>query len=177
MAISREKKEKVVAELKELLAQSSAVVISDYRGLTGQQMAQLRRRLRPMNGKFIVAKNSLIVRSLQEAGHPTLEDMLQGPSALGLFFGDYAQPLREMTEFSREAEALRIKGGLLGDRVMSAEDVKTLSELPSVEVLRAQVLGSVQGPVSAIVGIFEGALRGVLYVLGARLGQLGEAAA
>jgi large subunit ribosomal protein L10 len=176
LAISKDKKQQVVAELKEMLTRSKAVVISDYRGLTAGQMADLRSRLRPLESRFLVAKNTLISRSLQEVGLPALEEMLQGPSALSLCFGEFSQPLQAMREFARESETLRIKGGLLGDRVLDVQDVQVLAELPGTEVVQAQTLASVQAPVSGFVGLFEGALRGLLHALNARVAQMGEAA-
>lgn len=177
LAISKEKKQQVVAELKEMLTGSKAVIISDYRGLTASQMAELRNKLRPFESRFLVAKNTLILRSLQEVGLPTPEEMLRGPTALSFCFGDLRQTLQVMQEFAKETELLRIKGGLLGERVMNVKDVQVLAELPEMEVLQAQTLASVQSPISGFVGLLDGALRGLLYVLKARAEQMGEAAA
>lgn len=166
----------MVAELKEMLTGSKAVIISDYRGLTAGQMAELRNKLRPFESRFLVAKNTLILRSLQEVGLPTLEEMLQGPTALSFCFGDLRQALQVMQEFAKETEHLRIKGGLLGERVMDVQDVQVLAGLPETEILQAQTLASVQSPISGFVGLLDGALRGLLYVLNARAEQMGEAA-
>jgi large subunit ribosomal protein L10 len=177
LAISREKKEQLVAELTELLSRSAVVVLSDYRGLTAGQMAELRNKLRPLDSQFTVAKNSLISRSLEESNLPALETMLEGPTALSFVFGEFGEPLREIKAFAKETEMLNIKGGLLGDRVLSADDVQVLMDLPGAEVLRAQVLGSVQSPVSGLVGVLDSALRGLLYALSAKADQMGEASA
>ena len=177
MAISKEKKQEIVAELKELLPESKAVVISDYRGLSAEQMAALRNKLRPVKGRFLVAKNSLVLRSLREVGLPEPTELLQGPSALGVCFEDISPPLKALMEFAKETELLTIKGGLMGDRVLSAEDVATLSDLPAPEVLQAQLLSGLQAPASGLVGVLDGVLRSLLYVLNARSEQLGEATA
>lgn len=177
MAISRERKEQVVAELTELLSRSSVVVLSDYRGMTAGKMAEMRNKLRPFGGKFTVAKNNLVRRSLEELHLPALDAFLDGPTAVSFIFGAYAEPLREMKAFASETELLSIKGGLMGDRVLSADDVRVLTDLPATEVLRAQVLGSVQAPVSGLVGALDSVLRGLLYALSARAEQMGEAGA
>ena len=176
MAISKEKKEEVVSELKEMLTRTQAVVASDYRGLTAGQVAELRNRLRPLDSRFVVAKNSLIVRSLRELGLPTLDDILVGPTALTFVFGDWAQPLREMREFATETELLKVKGGLLGNRAIAAEDVHTLTHLPSLQVVQAETLTGLQSPISGLVGLLDGTLSAMLRVMDARVAQLGEAA-
>lgn len=177
MAISKEKKEQVVTELTEMLARSKATVIADYRGLTASQMGELRNKLRPLDSKFLVAKNTLILRSLEEASLPKPEDLLQGPTALGICFENISEPLKAIMEFAKETDILAIKGGLMGERIISPADVKTLSEMPAVDVLRAQTLAGLQSPMSGLVGLLDSVLSGLLYALDARAEQLGEAAA
>ncbi len=177
MAISKEKKEQVVSELTEMLARSKATVIADYRGLTAAQMGELRNKLRPLDSRFLVAKNTLILRSLEEASLPKPEDLLQGPTALGICFENIREPLKAIMEFAKETEFLAIKGGLMGERIISPAEVKTLSEMPGVDVLRAQTLAGLQSPMSGLVGLLDSVLSGLLYALDARAEQLGEAAA
>ena len=177
MAITREKKEQLVAELSELLSRSSVVVLSDYRGLTAAQMAELRNKLRPLGSKFTVAKNSLISRSLEESKLPSLGSMLEGPTALSFIFGEFREPLHELKAIAKDTELLNIKGGLLGERVLSADDVQVLMDLPTADVLRAQLLSGMQSPVSGLIGLLDSALRGLLYALSARADQMGEASA
>lgn len=177
MAISKEKKQQVVAELSDLLTRSKLVVISDYRGLTAEQMVHVRSKLRPLNSKFIVAKNTLVLKSLAEAGLPQPEALLQGPTALSFCFEDLSQPVKAIHELAAETEVLSIKGGLLGDRILSKQDVQTLGWLPKEEVLRAEALAGLQSPVAGFVGVLDSALRGLLYALNARAEEMGEAAA
>lgn len=177
MAISREKKQQVVTELNEMLTRSNAVIISDYRGLSAGQMTELRNRLRPLDSRFFVAKNRLILRSLEEMGLPKPEEILRGPTAMSFCFGDLGQALQEMRKFGKETGLLKTKGGLLGDRVLDVQDVQVLTDLPPQRVLQAQTVATVQSPVSSFVGLLDGALRGLLYALDARAEQMGEAAA
>lgn len=177
MAISKEKKRETVAQLKETLSRSQAVILSDYRGLTAAQMATVRNKLRPFNSKFMVAKNTLLLRSLKELGLPTPEGLLQGPTAIGFCLGDFREPVRALLELAKETEILVIKGGLLGHSMLDAQGVAALPTLPSDQVLRGQALGALQSPASSFVGVLDGALRGLLYVLNARAEQMGGATA
>jgi len=177
LARSKVQKQQTVAELKELLERSQAVIISDYRGLTAGQMAELRGRLRRLDSRFLVAQNSLVLRSLSELGLPQPTAALEGPTAMGFCFGDIRAPARAMLDFARETDLLHVKGGLLGQRIMAPADVQTLVDLPGTDVLRALVVASVQSPVTGLVGLVEGALRGLLYALNAKAEQMGAATA
>lgn len=177
MPVSKDKKQETIQELKDILERSSVVVVAEYRGLTAAQLSQLRNKLRPHNSKFLVTKNTLVLKTLKELGSFQPEEMLQGPSALGVAFGDTAQPVRTMLDFARENEAFKIRGGWMGDRLITKGDVQMLPTLPATDVLRAQAIGNIVSPVSGFVGVLDGALRGLIYVLQARADQLGEAAA
>ena len=177
MAITKEKKQESVSELKDLLSRSQAVILTEYRGLTAGQMATVRNKLRPFNSRFMVAKNTLVARSLTELGNPAPEELLQGPTALGFCFGDFREPVRVLMDLARETDILTIKGGLVGHSVLNKDGAQALTTFPSTEALRAQVVGGLQSPASGLVGVLDGALRGLLYVLDARTEQMGEAAA
>ena len=177
MAISKDKKQQQLIQLKELITRSEAVVFSNYRGLTASQMAELRNKLRPFNSTFMVAKNSIVSRSLDELGLPQAGEMLKGPTALTFCFEDITAPARTMAQFGTETRILSVKGGLLGARIIDAGQVQTLATLPAQPVLLAETLGTLQSPLSSLVGVLDGALRSLLYVLDARAEQLGETAA
>jgi len=174
LPVSKQKKQETIEELKEMLGRSKAVILSNYRGLTAQQMSQLRNRLRPFGSKMLVAKNTLVMKSLEELGLPQPEDLLQGPTALSMIFGELNQPVRALLDFARETDVLKVKGGLMGAYLMSVQEVQMLPQLPALEVLRAQALGGVASPVSGFIGVLDGALRGLLYVLNARAEQMGQ---
>lgn len=174
MPVSKQKKQETVEELKEMLGRGKAVILANYRGLTAQQLSQLRNRLRPLDSKMVVAKNTLVLKSLEELGLPQPEDLLQGPTALSIVFGELNQPVRALLDFGRETEALQVKGGLMGSHLMSVAEVMMLPQLPAEEVLRAQALGGVASPLAGFIGVLDGAARGVLYALQARAEQLGQ---
>nr|MBC7245114.1 50S ribosomal protein L10 [Chloroflexota bacterium] len=177
MPVTKEKKQQTMAELKEMFARSTVVLLSDYRGLTASQMHELRKKLRPFDSKFLVAKNTLITKILAELGLPQPEELLQGPTALGFCFADFHQPLRTIMDFAQDTEVLKVKGGLMGEHILSPEDIKTLLTLPEPAVLRAEALGGLQSPLTGLIGLLDSVLRGLVYVLDARAEQLGQASA
>ena len=177
MAITRQKKDESIAELKDLVSRSKAVILSDYRGLTATQMASIRNKLRSFDTRFLVAKNTLMVKALQDLGMSMPEEVLQGPSVIGFCFGDFRAPVQAILEAAKETDVLKIKGGLLGTHTLSASEIASLPTLPKPEVLQAQVLGALQGPLAGVIGALDGALRGVLYVLEARKDQMEQSSA
>lgn len=172
MAISREKKEELLSWYTDLFSRSSAAILTDYRGLTMGDITQLRNKLREIQGEYHVTKNRLVKLALKEANLPVPEDLLEGPTATGFCFEEVPAVARVLMDFSKESKILVIKGGLLGDRIISADQVTALAELPPREVLLAQVLGTIQGPAGGITRAIAGSIRNILYVLKARVEQL-----
>jgi large subunit ribosomal protein L10 len=174
LPVSKQKKQETIEELKEMLGRGQVTILSDYRGLTAAQMNQLRNKLRPMGSKMLVAKNTLVLKSLEQLGLPQPQDLLQGPTALSIVFGEMSQPVRAILDFSRETQGFKVKGGLMGARLISKQEVQMLPQLPAPEVLRAQALGGVVSPVTGFVGVLDSAIRGLLYALGGRAEQMGQ---
>ena len=168
MAVLREKKEELLSWYTDLFSRSRAAILTDYRGLTVADVNQLRNRLRETRSEYHVTKNRLLKLALKEAGLPVPEDLLEGPTATGFCFEEVPAVAKVLVDFSKEFKTFVIKGGLLGDRIISADEVTTLAELPPREVLLAQVLGTVQAPASGLVRAIAGSIRSVLYVLKAR---------
>lgn len=172
MAVSREKKEELLSWYTDLFSRSRAAILTDYRGLAVADVNQLRNRLRETRSEYHVTKNRLLKLALKEAGLPVPEDLLEGPTATGFCFEEVPAVAKVLVDFSKEFKTFVIKGGLLGDRIISADEVTTLAELPPREVLLAQVLGTVQAPASGLARAIAGSIRSVLYVLKARVEQL-----
>jgi len=177
LAISRETKEARVAQYKELLGSSQAVVVTQYNALTMGQMNDLRKRLREVDGKFQVTKNTLFQLALSEQGSPTLDDMLVGTTAIGYLTGSVQAGIKVILAFAEESKALEVKGALMDNRMYSAEQVVALSKLPSREELLAQLVSRLQGPMYGLVSVLNGPMRGLVYALKARQDQLAKAAA
>ncbi len=176
MAISKERKKELLAQYIDLLERSQAVIVTDHCGLTVNQITKLRNQVRQAEGAYHVTKNTLLRLAIQRAGLSMPEDWLVGPTAIGFCLNDAPPVAKALVDFIDESEDLAIKGALLGERVFDFKDVKALAELPSLEVLRSQVLGVLQAPASQLVGVLNGALSGFVGVLDARADQLGEAA-
>ncbi|RPI58821.1 MAG: 50S ribosomal protein L10 [Chloroflexi bacterium] len=177
MAISREKKEKMVADYVDKMSRSQVLILADYRGLTVANMTELRQRLREQNGGFHVIKNSLFALALQESGVEVPPDRLDGPLAVGFSFGDSSPVAKALLDFARETQILQVRGAILGGQFLSADQVRAIADLPPREVVLAQLLGTVQGPMSTLVSTITAPLRELAQVLRARSEQGQEAAA
>ncbi len=177
MALTRQKKETLVNEYVEKLQRSQAVIVAEYRGLTTKQLQSLRRDLRNAQSELAVAKNTLIGRALTEVGLPTPESLLTGPVAVTFCYDEVAAPAKVMTKFAKDSKILIVRGGLLGQTVFDEAGVQSLTELPSKDQLRAQVIGTLQAPISGLVNVLAGTLRGLMNVLNARAGQLEQPSA
>ncbi len=170
--MAREEKIRIVEELGGLLARSNLIVLTDYRGLTVQDMASLRRRLRDQGAEYRVAKNTLLSLAADRAGTPALKDALVGPTAVAFGTGDIAGLARALGDFERTSRIFKVKGGLLGHRLLAAGDVAALANLPSRDVLLSQVVAGFQAPISGLVGTLSGVLSGLVGTLEARRRQL-----
>lgn len=175
MAISRDKKEVLVKEYLDQLNVSEAVIITSYSGLRVSQVEQLRRKIREAEGSFAIVKNTLAERALKEAGLPVVEEMLTGPVGIGFCHHNVSGVAKAITDFSKQNELLAIKGGLLGSRVIDEAGVKNLANLPSLDVLRAQLLGLINAPASQLAGVVAGGVRQLVNVVSAYAEKEAEA--
>jgi large subunit ribosomal protein L10 len=176
LAVTKEKKGILVSEYVEKLRRSQAMIVTEYRGLTVKQMEALRRELRSNDSELAVAKNTLIARALREVGMAAPESLLAGPTAVTFIFGDLTAPSRALLKYARDTKILVIRGGVMGQTSFDEAGVQSLTEMPSREQLRAQVVGALQTPLAGLVNVLAGPVRGFLNVLNARIGQLEKAA-
>lgn len=146
MAITREKKEQLVEDLKERLGSTEVVILTDFRGLTVPAQQELRNKLREADSDYQVVKNTLTKIALEQIDRPVPEAYLNGPTALTYLHGDIAGPAKALLDFARDTGELTIKGGILGNRIVDADAVKKLADLPPREILLAQLLGTIQSP-------------------------------
>ncbi len=174
MAITKERKQELLAQYTDLLQRSQAVILTNYHGLNVAQITQLRNQIRQANGAYYVTKNTLIKLAMQQMDLTVSDEWLDGPTAVGFCFDEVPAVAKVIQDFAEETEILSIKGALLGTKSISDERVKTLAKLPPAEVLKAQLLGTLSGPMSGLVGVLNGALAGLVGVLEARKDQLNE---
>ena len=179
MAISKEQKREIVADYVEKMSRSQAMIIADYRGLNVAEMTELRRNLREVDGLFQVIKNTLFERALDQSGIPIPTEELNGTRAIGYCLGEIPAVAKMLTDFGKETQLLEVHGAILGDHFIGADAVQDLANLPPREILLAQLLGMIQGPMSQLVNTLNAPMRELAQVLRARSeqGQEAEAAA
>jgi|SRR5215211_2610246 len=176
--MERSEKERQVAELTERLRGSDTLIVADYRGLTMAQIDALRTRLLEQGARFTVVKNTLTRRAAEAAGADSLLAMLEGPTAIAFLEsdGDPAAVAKALQDAARETQVLAVRGGVLQGRPVTSEEIAELATLPSVEILRSQVLGAITAPLTAIVALFTTPLTDLVGLIDARIEQLAESA-
>lgn len=172
---NKEAKAPVIDELADKLSRSSIAIVTDYRGLTVADMQTLRRRLREAGVEYAVAKNTLTRFAAERVNKSAMNADLEGPTAIAFAYEDPAAAARTLQDYLRTSRILRVKGAILGDRRLSAEDVEGLASLPPKAQLQARVVGTVQGPMASLLGTINGLLSQIAYVVDQRVGQLGGA--
>lgn len=177
MAISKEKKREIVAGYSEKMSSCQAMILAGYRGLSVADLTELRVRLREVEGGFQVVKNTLFDLALRDAGIPAPWGQLEGPIAVGYCFDEVPPVAKVMTEFAREQTKLKVHGAILGSQFLDEDGVRSLADLPAREVLLAQLVGAMQGPMSNLVTTITAPMRELVQVLQARSEQNQEAAA
>ncbi|HEY0487036.1 MAG TPA: 50S ribosomal protein L10 [Mycobacteriales bacterium] len=162
----RADKAQAVAELTDKFRESSAAVLTEYRGLTMSQLTTLRRSL-GRETSYTVSKNTLTKRAAEQAGVTGLDDMLAGPTAIAFVGGDPVEAAKGLRDFAKANPTLVIKGGVVDGRPMSADDIRTLADLESREVLLAKLAGAMKGNLSKAVGLFQAPLSQVARLVAA----------
>jgi large subunit ribosomal protein L10 len=164
---ARADKVAIVEEITAKLNESVAVFVSEYRGLSVGQLAQLRGPLREAGAEHKVYKNTLARRAAEAAGLDGLAEHLLGPTALTFVTGDSVAAAKALSDQAKLTPLLVIKGGMLGTSVMSADDVKALASLPSREELLARLAGAFQAPLVKTAGLLQALPRNFAYGLSA----------
>jgi large subunit ribosomal protein L10 len=164
----RPEKTAIVDEIKALFDDSQAAVFTEYRGLTVDQLAELRGELRNSGTEYKVYKNTLVRRAATDAGYQ-LDEILVGPVAIAFAKNDAAAAAKALKKFSDDNDALILKGGVLGETTLSTDDIKALAKLPSREVLLAQIAGTMQSPMVKAAGLFQAFNRNAAYAFKALL--------
>lgn len=150
----RRDKADAVADFQQRVSESSAVLITDYRGMTVHELADLRTDLRQAGGEYKVYKNTLASIAAKELNLDDLSSVFQGPSAFAFTSGDPVLLAKKLSEFAKKVPALVLKGGILDRKVLSAGDVAALGNLESREVMLAKVAGMMQAPIQQLANLF-----------------------
>jgi large subunit ribosomal protein L10 len=172
----RSDKERVVAELADKLKATETLIVADYRGLSVTDIDKLRTELLEHGARFQVVKNTLTRRAAEQAGADALLTLLDGPTAIAFIEaeGDPVAVAKALNNAARDTKVLQIRGGILEGTEIGEDEVKNLATLPAADVLRAQLVSAVAGPMITVVGLFTAPIRDLVNVLDARIKQLEE---
>lgn len=163
--MANQKKKDTVVSLTEEIKAHDALALADYVGITHQQLEELRNTLRKSDGNIRVTKNALLLLALKEAGVNTENIKLSGATAVIMAKTTNLSPFKTIYDKGKELEMLVIKGGIWEKQLVSADHIIRLSTLPSIDQLRAQLVGSLQSPLSKMVYALKGNLQKLVITL------------
>lgn len=167
----------ILQEITDRLKDSDSVIVLAYGGLTVSELHDLRKAILPLEGRCLIAKNTLVRKAAEELGWADISSILNGPTAVITGKGDAAELAKIVCKFVKEHEKADIKGGELDKAALSKTDVEALSKLPSKDQLRAQLLATFMAPATNLVRVFVAPLTSALYVLKAKADKDGGAEA
>lgn len=165
MPITRNQKEKLVEEVTAKIKESKSMVFVDYRGLTVEEMTEVRKQLREKGIQLKVMKQTLFKRAANEVGAEIdFESIKNHPMAIA-FGNDEVEPAKVINDFAKKNEKLEMVGGALNGKSISMAELKALATMPSREEMYAKVVGSLASPLRGVVSVLQGNLRGLVSVL------------
>lgn len=165
MALSKQKKEEILAKLKQWIEKSKIVIFVNFHGLTNALTQELRRLVRAADAKYLVAKKTLIKKSLEEFKFGGQLPDLEGEVAVVFGEGEITVPAKTLKDFSKGHEGLNLLGGIFNGLLVDKESVLRLANLPPKDILIAQFINVINSPRSGLVGVLSGVQRKLLSVL------------
>jgi large subunit ribosomal protein L10 len=165
MALTREQKQKILEDLKEKIARQKAMIFVDFTGLKVKDLSDLRKRLKTTDNELKVVKKTLLNSVLKEKGFKTEVKELKGEIAVVFGFREGLSPSKIIYQFGEENPNLKILGGFFENKLREAEEIITLAQLPSKEELLAKLTGTIFAPVSNLVNVLQGNIKGLIYAL------------
>lgn len=174
----RAEKKQIAEELSKQVGASPFVLMADYAGLTVIQFSELRKKLRGVHAECHVVKNTMLRHAAKAAGLPAFDDALSGMTAIVIGTGkaDVSAAAKILKEFAKETKKPKIKLGVLGQQLLQAEDVAAVAELPSLEALRAGLLGMLQTPATRLAVVLGAPASQIARVAKAHADKQGAAA-
>lgn len=166
MAVSRQKKQETIEQLKGLIADAELVVVTHNKGLTVDDVSDLRRKARKAGAAYKVAKNTLTKLAIKESKFESLDSMLSGPTALTAS-KDPVAAAKVVVEFANNNEKIEVIGGFLQGQVLTAAAVKNLATLPSLDELRGKIVGLLQAPAAKLASLAQAPAGQLARVIGA----------
>jgi len=168
LALSRKMKEDVLAQYKDWLGRSQAVFVVEYTGLSVKALDGVRTKIRETGGEFHVLKNTLAVKAFEANGVKIPAGVFEKSTAVTFAFTDPASTAKALTEVMKTADAVKLKGGFLGNQVLTIDQVKALADLPPLPVVQAQLLGVLQAPAGKLVRTLAEPARALAFIIGTR---------
>ena len=143
-------KKEQVSDLASKMKEAKLILLTDYRGINVEDVTSLRNDLRNAKAEYKVIKNNITKRALEEAGINGLEDQLEGPTAVIMTEEEYSEPIKAIYNFTKDHDFYKIKGGVVEDKVMTADEIITLAKLPSREELLSMLAGALLGNITKL---------------------------
>lgn len=158
-------KKQVIDEISEKIEKAQSMVLVDYRGLNVEEVTDLRKKYRDAGVEYKVYKNTLMRFAFKDAGLEEFNKDLTGPNAIAFSYDDPISAAKVTSEYAKGNDKLEIKSGIVDGNVIDIDGVKSLANIPSREVLIAQVLGGLNSPITGFVNVLQGSIRNLVYVL------------
>ena len=168
ISANRQKKIDIVADLNQKLAKAKAVIFTNYQGITHKQLEALKKAIKPLNAEYVVAKNSLVLRALDENKIKLEgENPLEGPTGTMLIYADVIGPLKQLAKTIKELGMPSVKLGIMENKFLTGEQILKISTLPSRETLLAQIAAELKSPISGLHRALNWNLQKLVMTLGA----------
>jgi len=166
--VPTQEKVETIEDFKTRLDGAKTVLVTEYRGLTVQQLSDLRKQLRGVSASYKIIKNRLAKLAMTDSDLSKLGPHLKGPTGMVISKEDPVAVAKALHTFARTNQALAIKAGFIEGQVLPPADLKALSELPTKDAIRSQIIGAIQGPLAQLVGLLQATQRDLAYVLAER---------
>ena len=176
MAINRQKKEELVAQYKELIKNSSALVFTNYKGTKVSQLRALRVKLKDTNTTYVVVKNTLLGIALKESGRNAPEQLLTGSNGVAFLGEDIGKSVTALNEWIKSAKIMEVSGALLENSALDGKSAESLATLPNKDQVRALLLGAISAPARTLVQMINAPGSSLARVINAHADEQKEAA-
>ena len=162
-----------VARIKNWIDGSTIAISTDYTGMSVTNMTELRRALRENDVSYHIVKNTLALLAAKESDNPNIQEIIDGPTGLAFGYTDPVAPAKTLVEFIKSSRLpIKIKSGVMGERVLSEKEINDLAALPSKDELISKLIGQIQSPIVGLARVLDAPITGLARVLQGRVEQL-----
>ncbi len=165
--LTRNQKEEVVKDLADKIKRQKSLIFTDAKGVKVKDVQKIRRELKKLEAEYKVAKKTLMELALKKEKKEMDLSQFSGSLATSFGYKDPISLIKVLAKLAKENENFKILGGMVEDRIVSADEIKALSKIPSKEILLAQLVGYIKGPISGFVNVLNGNMRNLIGVLNA----------